>query len=188
MRRFIPLTVGPIALLAFVGGPDGSPTQAPTAEAADCSYADSRARGPISRARADRALRCLIRSEREKRGLARVDMSTRLEEAAQRHTRDMHRRGYFSHISPGGRDVEGRVRAYTSYVDGSANWRLGEALAARHAGSATPRRILAAMMASTSHRTTLLSSRFRHIGVGWTLGSPSGSHRGATVAVVVGDR
>ena len=188
MRRFVPLTAGPIALLAFVAGPEGSPIQAPTAEAADCSYADSPARGPVSRARADRALRCLISNEREKRGLARLDRSSRLNEAAQRHTRDMHRRQYFSHVSPGGRDVEGRVRAYTSYLEGSSGWRLGETLAARHAGAATPRRILATMMASTSHRTTLLTSRFRHIGVGWTLGSPSGSDRGATVAVVVGDR
>ena len=100
----------------------------------------------------------------------------------------MHRRQYFAHISPGGRDVEGRVRTYTSYVDGRANWQLGETLAARHANSASPRQVLATMMASTSHRATLLTSRFRHIGVGWTLGSPSGSDRGATVAVVVDDR
>ena len=56
MRRLIPLTAGPIAMLAFAAGPDGMPTSAPTAEAANCSYADSRARGPLSRARADRAL------------------------------------------------------------------------------------------------------------------------------------
>jgi len=188
MRRFVPLTAGPIALLALVAGPEGSPTAAPTAEAAQCSYADTRARGPISRARADGALRCLISNERAERGLDRFDTSGRLGEAAQRHTRDMHRREYFSHISPGGRDVVDRVRAYTSYVDGSPDWRLGETLAARYASTATPRRILAAMMASTSHRRILLTSRFRDIGVGWTLGSPSGSDRGATVAVVVGDR
>ncbi len=188
MRRFVPLTAGPIALLALVAGPEGSPTAAPTAEAAQCSYADTGARGPISRARADRALRCLISNEREARGLDRLDTSGRLDEAAQRHTRDMHRREYFSHISPGGRDVADRVRAYTSYVDGSPDWRLGETLGARYASTATPRRILAAMMASTSHRRTLFTSRFRDIGVGWTLGSPSGSDRGATVAVVVGDR
>ncbi|MDQ3090692.1 MAG: CAP domain-containing protein [Actinomycetota bacterium] len=188
MRRFVPLTAGPLALLALVAGPEGSPTAAPAAEAARCSYADTSAHGPTSRARADRALRCLISNERETRGLGRLDTSSRLAEAAQRHTRDMHRREYFSHISLGGRDVEARVRAYTSYVDGSRGWKLGETLAARYAGSASPRRILASMMASTSHRSTLLTSRFRHIGVGWTLGNPSGSDRGATVAVVVGDR
>ena len=188
IRRSIPLTAGPVALLAFVAGPESSPTAASNAEAAACWYADSRARGSISRARADRALRCLISNEREKRGLPRFGRSTRLHEAAQRHTRDMHRRRYFSHTSPRGRDFESRVRAYTTYVDGSANWRLGETLAAGHAGSATPRRIMATMMASASHRSTLLTPRFRHIGVGWTLGSPSGSGRDATVAVVVGDR
>ncbi|MBA2766253.1 MAG: hypothetical protein H0U33_04700 [Solirubrobacterales bacterium] len=188
MRRFAPLTAGPLALLALVAGPEGSPTAAPTAEAAGCSYADTSARGPTSRARADRALRCLISNERETRGLGRLDTSSRLEKAAQRHTRDMHRREYFSHISPGGRDVADRVRAYTSYVDGSGDWRLGETLAARYASTTTPRRILATMMASTSHRRTLLTSHFRDIGVGWTVGSPSGSDRGATVAVVVGDR
>jgi uncharacterized protein YkwD len=188
MRRSIPLAAGPVALLALVAGPEGSPTAAPTAQAAECSYADTPARGPISRARADRALRCLVSNERERRGLNRLDMSSRLNEPAQRHTRDMHRREYFSHLSPGGRDVEARVRAYTSYVDGRLGWKLGETLAARYASSATPRRILASMMASTSHRNTLLTSRFRHIGVGWTLGNPGGSDRGATVAIVVGDR
>ena len=188
MRRFVPLTAGPIALLAFAAGPDGLPTSAPTAEAANCAYADARARGPISRARADRALRCLVSNARERRDLDRLDRSSRLNEAAQRHTRDMHRREYFSHISPGGRDVEGRVRAYTSYIDGSSSWQLGETLAARYTRSTTPRRILATFMSSASHRQTLFTSRFRHIGVGWTLGSPSGSDRGATVAIVVGDR
>ena len=188
MRRFVPLTAGPIALLALLAAPEGSPTAAPAAEAAGCSYADTSARGPTSRARADRALRCLISNERETRGLGRLDTSSRLDKAAQRHTRDMHRREYFSHISPGGRDVADRVRAYTSYVDGSGDWRLGETLAARYASTTTPRRILATMMASTSHRRTLLTSRFRDVGVGWTVGSPSGSDRGATVAVVVGDR
>jgi uncharacterized protein YkwD len=188
VRRFVPLAAGPIALLALVAGPEGSPTAAPTAQAAECSYADTPARGPISRARADRALRCLVSNEREKRGLGRLDRSERLSEAAQRHTRDMHRREYFSHVSPGGRNVDDRVRAYTSYVDGRLGWKLGETLAARYAGSASPRRILASMMASTSHRNTLLTSRFRHIGVGWTLGNPGGSDRGATVAIVVGDR
>ncbi len=186
MRRSIPLAAGPVALLALVAGPAGSPTAAPAAQAAECSYADTPARGPISRARADRALRCLVSNEREKWGLGRLDRSERLSEAAQRHTRDMHRRDYFSHISPGGRNVEARVRAYTSYVDGSRGWKLGETLG--YAGSASPRRILASMMASTSHRNTLLTSRFRHIGVGWTLGNPGGSDRGATVAIVVGDR
>lgn len=188
MRRFVPLAAGPIALVALVAGPEGSPTAAPIAEAAECSYADTPAQGPTSRARADRALRCLISNEREERGLDRLDTSSRLNEAAQRHTRDMHRREYFSHVSPGGMNVIDRVRAYTSYVDGSSSWKLGETLAARYASSATPRRILATLMDSASHRSTLLTSRFRHIGVGWTLGDPSGSDRGATVAVVVGDR
>jgi len=188
IRRFVPLTAGPIALLALLAAPEGSPTAAPTAQAAECSYADTPARGPISRARADRALRCLISNEREARGLGRLDTSGRLSEPAQRHTRDMRRREYFSHVSPGGMNVVDRVRAYTSYVDGSRGWRLGEALAAHYASTTTPRRILATMMASTSHRTTLLTSRFRHIGVGWTLGAPNGSDRGATVAIVVGDR
>jgi len=188
MRRLIPLATGPVALLALVAAPEGSPTAVPAAQAAGCSYADSPAHSPASRARADRALRCLISNEREKRGLSRLHTSSRLGKAAQRHTRDMHRRAYFAHVSPGGRNVADRVRAYSSYFEGSRSWKVGETLAARYASAPTPRRILVTMMDSASHRTTLLTSRFRHIGVGWTLGSPAGSDRGATVAVVVGDR
>lgn len=188
MRRLIPLAAGPVALLALVAGPSGLSTDTPTAEAANCSYEDAHARGDTSRSRADRALRCLISNEREARGLGRLDTSVRLDEAAQRHTRDMHRREYFSHTSPGGRDVEDRVRAYSSYIDNSEDWQVGETLAERQDNNATPEQILAMLLKSPAHRETLFTSRYRHIGVGWTLGDTSGSDDGATVAVVVGDR
>ncbi|MCP9488475.1 MAG: CAP domain-containing protein [Solirubrobacteraceae bacterium MAG38_C4-C5] len=189
MRQLVPSALaGTIVTLMLVLGPQGSPTEALPAEAANCSYADTHARGDISRPRADRALRCLISNEREARGLNRLDSSERLNEAAQRHTADMHRREYFSHISPGGRDVVDRVRAYSSYIDGSDSWEIGETLATRVGKNATPEQILSILMNSSSHRETLFTSRFRHIGVGWTLGDPSGDDDGATVAVVVGDR
>ena len=100
----------------------------------------------------------------------------------------MHRRRYFSHRSPSGSNVIGRVARYTSYLENTSSWKVGETLGRRSAHNATAGSVLRAMLASPSHREVILTDRFRHIGVGWTIGSPTGRNRGATVAVVFGDR
>jgi len=100
----------------------------------------------------------------------------------------MHRRGYFSHRSPAGRDVVGRVDRYTRYLANTRSWQVGETLGRRGAHNATARSTLRAMLASPSHRAVILTDRFRHVGVGWTIGTPAGDSSGATVAVVFGDR
>jgi len=172
-------------------GSTASPAQAGSPAAAAqslCRYADTPARGSTSRRRADGALWCLVNRERRARGLKPLAESSRLEEAAQRHARDMHRRRYFSHRSPGGRFAAQRVDRYTSYLENTRGWKVGETLARRNTAGATARGVMRAMLASPSHRGVILTGRFRHLGVGWTIGTPSGSSRGATVAVVFGDR
>lgn len=153
-----------------------------------CRYADSLAVDPTSRRYADGALWCLINRERTSRGLRALARSSRLEKAARRHARDMRRRGYFSHRSPAGRDAVDRVDRYTSYLEDTRSWQVGETLGKCGAHTATARSVVRAMLASPSHREVLLTARYRHIGVGWTIGTPDGDDRGATVAVLLGDR
>jgi len=180
---------GPLAVLAL--GSTASPARAgspATAAQSLCRYADTPARGSTGRRHADGALWCLINRERSSRGLNALARSSRLERVAQRHTRDMHRRRYFSHRSPGGRFAAERVDRYSSYLDNTSSWKIGETLAQRSPGRATARGVIHAMLASPSHRDVILTDRFRHLGVGWTIGTPTGSDRGATVAAVFGDR
>src|SRR3954453_17680292 len=69
---------------------------------------------------------CLINAERTDRGLRALRGAGDLARAARRHSADMVRRTYFSHVTPGGADFGDRIRA-VGYGSGQA-WRAGEAL------------------------------------------------------------
>lgn len=134
-----------------------------------------------------RSLRCLINAERRSRGLPRLRYNGRLRRAGYRHARDMARREYFSHTTPGGRDfVERAMRA--RYVRSSSRgWLLGENLAWGRGERSSARRIFRAWMRSRAHRRNILRRDFREIGIGVTRGAPVGSDRDAvTVAAEFG--
>lgn len=114
-----------------------------------------------------------INRERVARELGRLDADPRLALAAQRHTRDMVRRGFFSHMTPDGRGMTARVRA-TGYLRTGATWALGETLAWGSGPCSTPGAVVAAWMASPSHRRVMLGRRYLEVGVGVELGVPFG--------------
>jgi len=83
-----------------------------------------------------------------------------LDLAAQRHSEDMARRGYFDHVSPDGAKPGDRISA-TGY-----RWsRYGENIAAGHA---SPAQVVKGWMQSPGHRANLLDCAFREIGVGYS--------------------
>jgi uncharacterized protein YkwD len=106
-----------------------------------------------------RAVRCLINQQRSLNGLNRLRAHRRLARAAKRHAVDMARYNYFSHVSLSGSSPLRRVRA--------AGWRsgIGEALAWGCGVQSTPRAIVAAWMASPSHRAIIMG-RGRVVGLG----------------------
>src|SRR5689334_13978686 len=59
----------------------------------------------MSRAAVARALRCVVAAERAQHGLPAWQPNRRLARAARGHARDMVRRRYFGHASPGGENV-----------------------------------------------------------------------------------
>ena len=61
-------------------------------------------------ARAARATRCLVDAARARAGLSRLRDAGALDRAAAAHARDMVRRGFFDHVSPGG-STTARARA-----------------------------------------------------------------------------
>jgi uncharacterized protein YkwD len=128
-----------------------------------------------------------INRERGARELVRLAGDPRLALAAQRHTRDMVRRRFFSHVTPDGRGMRARVRA-TGYLWNVAAWALGETLAWGAGPCSTPATTVAAWMASPSHRRVMLSRRYVEIGVGVALGVPSepAPATGATYAAEFG--
>lgn len=117
---------------------------------------------------------CEIKQERVRRELPELRADRRLALAAERHARDMVRRGYFSHFTAGGRGITARVRA-TGYLQDAAAWGLGETLAWGTGHRSTPAATVAAWMHSGPHRRVLLNPRYREVGIGLELGTPFAS-------------
>src|SRR5689334_22870273 len=95
-----------------LGGAVSAAFAAPTASAVAASapqchgaYASGAGR------RAAHTIVCLINAQRARHGVARLDPSGDLARAARRHARDMVRRGYFEHVSPGGSSPSSRAAA-----------------------------------------------------------------------------
>jgi uncharacterized protein YkwD len=119
-----------------------------------------------------RATLCLLNAERARERLAPLRLERRLSLAADRHTGDMVRRRYFSHDSPDGSSFLDRIRR-AGYLEDARSWSAGENIAWGSGWRSTPRSIVRAWMESSGHRANVLSSRFRHIGIGVARGAPA---------------
>jgi uncharacterized protein YkwD len=118
-----------------------------------------------------RATLCRLNVTRERHGLKPLKLSKRLSKAARRHSRDMVRRDYFAHDSPGGATFVDRIRR-SGYLRGARSWTVGENLAWGTRKRSTPRAITKGWMKSAGHRANILNPSFRDIGIGVALGAP----------------
>jgi uncharacterized protein YkwD len=134
----------------------------------------------------DAAVRCEVNGIRQAAGLAPIKTTGALKVAAQRHSDDMVRRNYFSHVSPSGLTLRERV-ARTGYLRRARNHRLGENIAWGSGAAAAPAEIVKAWMNSPGHREIILTPALREVGVGITGAVPQGGN-GATYVLDVGRR
>jgi uncharacterized protein YkwD len=132
--------------------------------------------GPVGEVR--EATLCLINAQRKSRGLRRLRSNAALQRAAQRHSEDMVRRGYFAHVSRNGDDLVDRIRRAGWRPRGS--WSAGENIAWGGLWLGDPRSIVSSWMHSPGHRANILNRRFREIGVGVAPGVPGHGFRGGT--------
>ena len=125
-----------------------------------------------------RTVLCLVNRERTRRGLKRLRASSKLDRAATKHSRDMVRRGYFDHVSPGGGTMQDRLEQ-AGWFNGARSYAFAENIAwgGGHLGSA--KRIVQSWMKSAGHRHNILGRRYTELGVGIALGTPRGTD-GAT--------
>jgi uncharacterized protein YkwD len=165
--------------MAFVVAPETA-----NAAAADkCPGALDTPTDETAAAAAD-TMTCLVNAERSKRGLRPVSRDGDLGQAARKHARDMVRRGYFSHVSPGGSTLGDRLRS-AGYGTGQ-DWHAGEALGWGTGSLATPNALVDEWLNSPAHRRILLDSGYREMGVGIAPGEPrddQSSLPGATYAL-----
>ena len=76
---------------------------------------------------------------------------------ARQHSKDMFARGYFSHITPGGKDPFDRMReAGITFIAAGENLALAQTLTIAHNG----------LMNSPGHRANILSPQYGRVGIG----------------------
>ncbi len=161
---------------------------APPAMAKPCANADARS-GAASMKELAAASVCLMNKSRASRGLRPLKTDRRLALAARRHSDDMVQRGYFSHVSRRGGNVVSRLRSAGYFRGDLRAWFVGENLAWGAGWNSTPRAIWLSWMRSSGHRANILQSRFREVGVGVVLQTPTARPRhGATYTTTFGMR
>jgi uncharacterized protein YkwD len=122
-----------------------------------------------------------INAVRTSHGLRPIVPSRGLRGAAERHSRDMQRRGYFAHTSPTGSTLTQRVM--TSGFITYGPWWAGETLAWGCGSYGTPSAVVRAWLKSPEHRAIMLSARYHLVGIGRAYGTFLG-HADASVWTV----
>ena len=125
----------------------------------------------------------LVNQARSREGLSPLEAGGNLDEAAQSHAQDMLRRGYFSHTSPEGGNVQDRYVAA-----GGSRWELAAENIARCEGCAPP--LTAATvewlqegwMNSPEHRENILRAGLTRFGFGIAADAPGGLYAVQTFA------
>jgi uncharacterized protein YkwD len=153
---------------------------APSAGSAD-------SRGTMAQAtQLQAALLDKVNAFRTARGLTRLRLSPALSAAANAHSTEMARLGYFSHNSANGASFSSRLGRFYP-LRGFHSWSVGENLlwSAPDVGAL---RALKLWLASPPHRANLLSPRWREIGIGAMHStSAPGVYGGRPATVVTAD-
>lgn len=139
-----------------------------TANAASARCADASKATKGGSPAAQRAVLCVLNAERAKRGLRGLRLSAQLTRAARAHSTDMVANAFFGHIGSTGRTPAARVQG-TGY---RSTCKVDETLAYGTAQFSSPRQLVGMMLASNSHRKSLLGRSFREVGIGLVAGVP----------------
>lgn len=99
----------------------------------------------------------LVNQERIERDLQPLQMDPELRDVARKHSRDMFVRGYFSHLTPGGKTPFDRMRAEgIKFLTAGENLAMAPTVRIAHQG----------LMQSPGHRENILNPAFRKVGIG----------------------
>ena len=148
--------------------------------------AAGRATRAAARSRLEAQVLGQINTLRARRNLRPLRFSSRLNAAADSHSRAMSRRGFFAHESADGTAFWKRVRRF--YPQGSRRfWSVGENLLWA-SPSVDPAEAMRMWMASPPHRANLLTGRWREIGLSAVhVQSAPGVYGGREVTIVTAD-
>jgi uncharacterized protein YkwD len=136
-----------------------------------CPYAGTTPAN-LTTAQAEQSVTCLVNKARRGHHARRLSWDPGLQAAAQGHSAAMDSGNFFAHG-----DTLGRIKS-SGYLGGASAWQVGETIHWGFGGHGTPKATVARWMKSPGHRATMLSRRFRNIGVGVAMGSPLGGGGG----------
>jgi uncharacterized protein YkwD len=125
------------------------------------------------------AIVCLHNQIRTRHHLPPLVENATLRRAALAHTANMVSHRYFNHTEPSGTTLVDRLLG-ASYIRRNQAWMVGENLGWATGSDATPAGIMREWMASPGHRTNILRTGYRDVGVGTSIGTPSDTKVGAT--------
>ncbi len=148
------------------------------AHAAQCKNASKPAYSMPAK-KASRITLCLLNKERRSRGMGRLKADGQQKKAAKKHNRAMIKRNCFDHTCPGEKDLVRRILS-VGYLPCNCTWGVGENIAYGYRKQSSPRRIVAAWMASPPHKSNILNRSFEHIGIGVIDKVPGSKTAGAT--------
>jgi uncharacterized protein YkwD len=180
-RRPLMPVIAAIAGLAVFAAPSAAQANPTACQSSHLSPSPENVR------QVEQTVLCLLNAERTRRGLPRLRDNARLETAADRHSKDMVRRGFFAHDTPAGSSPSDRIRA-AGYLKGARGWSVGENIAYGTGSYATPQSIVKGWMNSAGHKRNILHRSFEEIGVGVALGAPGSGSSGATYTTTFGAR
>ena len=107
----------------------------------------------------------LINNERQSQGLEPLTMNSALSNAARLHSQDMINRNFFNHVNPDGLAPSDRARnAGYNFISLAENICGNPSIDAGHSS----------LMGSPSHRTNILNSAYKEVGIGIVDGGPYG--------------
>ena len=128
----------------------------------------------ITMTKPEKQLMTLVNHMRAKHHLHQLTMVASLERAARAHSRQMVRRGYFSHSSASGESFSARLIRFGYTTTGCTRWTVGENIAYGYQASGTPHAIFMAWWHSPAHRHVMLTKRLRNLGIGRASGTFKG--------------
>ncbi len=115
--------------------------------------------------RLEKAMLALVNHERGEQGVAGLSWDPVLANSARLHAQDMFERGYFSHVSPEGKDVADRLsESEVSFVIAGENLAFAPNLEIAHDG----------LMQSEGHRKNIMAAEFGRVGIGVVDGGSNG--------------
>jgi uncharacterized protein YkwD len=147
--------------------------QAQPAHQADPVWTETQARSRALEAQ----VVVLFNQQRASHGLAPLKVDTRLGQAAQAHSADMLRHGYFAHDDAHGA-WDARIRRYVKRTQ------VGEILSFGSGEYATPAGMVQTWMQSPEHRRIILTPDLRRVGLGVATGTYKGQ---ASVSMATAD-